>query len=67
MSGGQADGLSTARPDTACAWGKEKRTVGLRLPHDRQRRPYGQVAKLTAADAADGDMFGRSVAIDGPS
>jgi len=26
---------------------------------------YGQVAKLTAADAASGDYFGRSVAIDG--
>ena len=26
---------------------------------------YGQVAKLTAADAAAGDSFGRFVAIDG--
>ena len=26
---------------------------------------YGQMAKLTASDAADGDNFGRSVAIDG--
>ena len=40
-------------------------SIGLRLPYDRRRRTCGQVANLTASDAAAGDKFGWSVAIDG--
>jgi hypothetical protein len=48
------------------AWGKESYTGSAYVFRTSDGgATYDQVAKLTAADAADGDMFGRSVAIDG--